>query len=114
MKIRWAYRLSQNSEAGVSPVRGDIVVDDSLRRWVAATGFFGWPSVDADGRLDIGFPGPSSGQMTVDWVRWGNGVILDPTNPDATPGTTLSMARVAGGVRISWTGGGTLQSADNL
>jgi hypothetical protein len=78
------------------------------------TGFFGWPSVDADGRLDIGFPGPSSGQMTVDWVRWGNGVILDPTNPDATPGTTLSIDRVAGGVRISWTGGGTLQSADNL
>lgn len=78
------------------------------------TGFAGWPDVDADGRLDIGFPGPSSGQMTVDWVRWGNGVILDPNAPDSAGGATLAIARAANGVQISWTGGGTLQSANTL
>jgi hypothetical protein len=78
------------------------------------TGFAGWPAVDADGRLDIGFPGPSSGQMTVDWVRWGNGVILDALDPDAAKGAALSIARVTGGVQISWTGSGTLQSADDV
>lgn len=78
------------------------------------TGFVGWPDVvDSDGRLDIGFPGPSSGQMTVDWVRWGNGVILDPNAPDAVP-PVLTITRLANGLRISWTGGGTLQSTDRL
>jgi hypothetical protein len=78
------------------------------------TGFVGWPSVDADGRLDIGFPGPSSGQMTVDWVRWGNGVILDSNGPDSIAAPKLSITRVANGVQISWTGGGTLQSANEV
>lgn len=48
------------------------------------TGFPGWGSVDADGRLDIGFPWPSAGQLTLDWVRWGKGVILDPVDPRET------------------------------
>jgi hypothetical protein len=77
------------------------------------TGFMGWDTVDYDGALDIGFPGPTSGQVTVDWVRWGNGVILDPTAPDA-PATspTLSLSRQGTGLRIAWTpAGGTLQGA---
>ncbi len=78
------------------------------------TGFVGWPSVDSDGRLDIGFPGPSSGQMTVDWVRWGNGAILDPTGPDVVIKPQLTILRVADGVQINWTGGGTLQSASDV
>lgn len=78
------------------------------------TGFAGWPSVDVDGRLDIGFPGPSYGQMTVDWVRWGNGVILDPNGPDAVAPPQLSITRTANGLQISWTGGGTLQSANEV
>lgn len=45
------------------------------------TNFAGWPEVDIDGRLDIGWPNPSTGTMTVDWVRWGSGVILDPKDP---------------------------------
>ncbi|RJP28573.1 MAG: hypothetical protein C4527_11595 [Candidatus Omnitrophota bacterium] len=45
------------------------------------TGWAGWPEVDEDGRLDIGWPNPSTGTMTVDWVRWGSGVILDPNDP---------------------------------
>ncbi|MBI4659238.1 MAG: hypothetical protein HY735_10385 [Verrucomicrobia bacterium] len=78
------------------------------------TGFAGWPSVDYDGRFDIGFPGPSSGQLTVDWARWGNGVILDPNGPEATAKPVLAIARAANGVRINWTGGGVLQSASEL
>ena len=78
------------------------------------TGFVGWPDVDADGRLDIGFPGPSSGQLTVDWVRWGNGVILDPNGPDAVSRPVLSITRVPNGVNVSWTGGGVLQSTSDL
>ena len=76
------------------------------------TGFAGWPDVDSDGRLDIGFPGPSSGQVTVDWVRWGNGAIFDANGPDAPAAISLSITRNPGGVQINWTGGGTLQSAD--
>jgi hypothetical protein len=75
------------------------------------TGFAGWPDVDTDGRLDIGFPGPSYGQMTVDWVRWGNGVILDSNDPGSAGAPSLSITRVANGVQIIWTDGGTLQSA---
>ena len=45
------------------------------------TGWGGWPEVDIDGRLDIGWPNPSTGTMTVDWVRWGSGVILDANEP---------------------------------
>lgn len=80
------------------------------------TGFAGWPDVDLDGRLDIGFPGPSYGQMTVDWVRWGNGIILDPAGPGAPPpqDIILSITRVSAGIQISWTGGGTLQSAGEI
>jgi hypothetical protein len=78
------------------------------------TGFVGWPDVDADGRLDIGFPGPSSGQLTVDWVRWGNGVILDPNGPDAVTRPVLSIIRVPNGVNVIWTGGGVLQSTSDL
>jgi hypothetical protein len=78
------------------------------------TGFVGWPSVDSDGRLDIGFPGPSSGQMTVDWVRWGNGVILDTIGPDSAGAISLSITRVGSDLQISWTGGGTLQSATDV
>ena len=79
-----------------------------------STGFAGWPSVDLDGRLDIGFPGPSSGQVTVDWVRWGNGVILDPNSPDGGVKSTITISRVAEGIQIIWTGSGTLQSTTNL
>jgi hypothetical protein len=74
------------------------------------TGFFGWDTVDYDGALDIGFPGPSAGQVTLDWVRWGNGVILDPDGPDAPGRPTLSVARAAGGLTVTWAGG-TLESA---
>lgn len=46
------------------------------------TNFAGWTdAVDMDGRLDIGWPNPSTGTMTVDWVRWGSGIILDPNDP---------------------------------
>ncbi len=45
------------------------------------TGWAGWPEVDIDGRLDIGWPNPSTGVMTVDWARWGSGVIFDPNDP---------------------------------
>ncbi len=45
------------------------------------TGWAGWTEVDWDGRVDIGWPNPSFGTMTVDWVRWGSGVILDPNDP---------------------------------
>jgi hypothetical protein len=97
-----------------------------------SVGFVGWPGVDSDGRLDIGWPGPSSGQVTVDWVRWGNGVILDPLDPGAS--SALTIQRIAPNVKLNWTGGdnhsftntyngnywvswtsgGTLQSSDNI
>lgn len=50
------------------------------------TAFAGWPEVDIDGRLDIGWPNPSIGAMTVDWVRWGSGIILDPKDPSTAVG----------------------------
>jgi hypothetical protein len=77
-----------------------------------STSFAGFAGVDVDGRLDIGFPGPSSGQVTVDWIRWGNGVILDAADPGAV-NPTLSIARSATGVRITWTGG-TLEASTSL
>jgi hypothetical protein len=77
------------------------------------TGFFGWDTIDADGALDIGFPGPSAGQVTVDWVRWGNGVILDSRDPGATETPTLSLQSTGTGVRISWAHG-TLESASQI
>lgn len=71
--------------------------------------------MDADGRIDVGFPGPSAGQVTLDWVRWGNGVILDPQDPGATGDTTLTVTRGAQGVTIGWTPpGGRLQAASSL
>ncbi|MCC7373729.1 MAG: hypothetical protein IT581_03665 [Verrucomicrobiales bacterium] len=78
-----------------------------------STSFAGFPGVDVDGRLDIGFPGPSSGQLTVDWVRWGNGIILDPTNPGTTTAPTLAIQRDPGGVKLTYSGG-TLESADAI
>lgn len=48
------------------------------------TGWFGWDEVSELGRVDIGFPGPSAGLMTVDWIRWGNGVIFDENEPGET------------------------------
>lgn len=45
------------------------------------TGWAGWPEADIDGRLDLGWPNPSTGVMVVDWVRWGSGEILDPDDP---------------------------------
>jgi hypothetical protein len=53
-------------------------------------GFIGWQSVDLNGRLDIGFPWPSAGQITLDWVRSGSGVILDPQDPVAAAPQTLA------------------------
>jgi hypothetical protein len=50
----------------------------------------------------------------VDWVRWGNGVILDPNGPDAVARPVLSITRVPNGVNVSWTGGGVLQSTSDL
>ena len=71
--------------------------------------------MDADGRMDIGFPGPSAGQVTLDWIRWGNGVILDPQDPGAAVATVLGVSRSAQGVTLSWTPvGGQLQSAESL
>lgn len=78
-----------------------------------STGFAGFGGVDADGRLDIGFPGPSSGQVTVDWVRWGNGIILDPSDPGAATVPTLSIQLDPGGVKISYSGG-VLQAAETV
>jgi hypothetical protein len=52
--------------------------------------------------------------MTVDWVRWGNGVILDPRDPGATSTPALSITRAGNGLQISWTGSGIVQSADEL
>lgn len=79
------------------------------------TGFFGWDSVDADGRIDIGFPGPSAGQVTLDWIRWGNGIILDPQDPGPAAPTVLAVSRGTGGITLGWTpAGGKLQSAESL
>jgi len=50
------------------------------------TGWAGWPEVDRDGRVDFGWPGGSTGTMTVDWVRWGSGAILDPNGPGTAVG----------------------------
>lgn len=55
------------------------------------TGWAGWPEVSPYGRVDLGFPGPSAGVMTADWIRWGNGVILDANDPGATPVTEWSL-----------------------
>ncbi len=76
------------------------------------TGFAGWDTVDYDGAIDIGFPGPTFGQVTVDWVRWGNGVILDPIAPDApVTGPTLTLTREGAALKLQWApAGGTLQS----
>lgn len=79
------------------------------------TGFFGWPSVDADGRIDIGFPGPSSGQVTMDWIRWGNGVILDPQDPVTGVDTIVTVTSGPQGLSIGWTpAGGRLQASGAL
>jgi hypothetical protein len=101
-----------------------------------SVGFFGWVTVtnatDSDGQFTVGIPGPSYGQFTIDWLRWGNGVILDPVDPGQP--FNVSIAPSSGGVKLSWpggpahaftntynlnywvteSGGGTLQSAPNL
>lgn len=114
------YRLARNPNDGPANV-ALCVFDVYLNRDFSApavtfnnTGFVGWPdSVDADGRLDIGFPGPSAGQVTVDWVRWGSGIILDPQDPGGpAPATTLTLTRTGTTLAIGWSpAGGTLQSA---
>ena len=50
------------------------------------SGWDGWgpPAVDADGIMQIGFQGNTRGQITVDYFRTGNGVILDPNEPKPT------------------------------
>jgi hypothetical protein len=78
-----------------------------------STTFAGFPGVDVDGRLDIGFPGPSSGQLTVDWIRWGNGIILDPRDPGAITPPTLAVVQDPGGIKVTYSGG-VLQSAGAL
>jgi hypothetical protein len=80
------------------------------------TGFAGWgDAVDADGRLDIGFPGPSAGQVTVDWIRWGNGVILDSQDPGPATPTVLTATPTVQGITLSWSpAGGRLQATDQL
>lgn len=80
------------------------------------TGFNGWDSVDYLGALDIGFPGPSAGQVTLDWVRWGNGVILDPTDPGDSPAVPqLSITLSGNSVIVAWTGDtGVLESSASL
>jgi hypothetical protein len=80
------------------------------------TGFFGWDTVDYDGALDLGFPGPSAGQVTVDWVRWGNGVLLDPSDPgEVTDRPQLTVTRSGTSIAIAWSGDtGTLESATTL
>lgn len=107
-----------NAVANVNLSAYDIYVNRDFKTpkvTFHGTGFLGWGSVDLDGRIDIGFPGPSSGQVDVDWIRWGNGVILDPADPLAvTEPPKLDIARDTGRVRLTWTGGGVLQSADNL
>ncbi|MEW6238135.1 MAG: hypothetical protein AB1656_22325 [Candidatus Omnitrophota bacterium] len=48
------------------------------------TGWVGWPEASPYGRVDLGFPGPSAGVFTVDWIRWGNGEIFDAKDPGAS------------------------------
>jgi hypothetical protein len=94
----------------------DVYVDRDFSAPKASfygTSFAGFPGVDVDGRLDIGFPGASSGQVTVDWVRWGNGIILDPNDPGATTAPTLAIAQDPGGIKVTYSGG-ILQSAGTL
>ena len=50
----------------------------------------------------------------MDWVRWGNGVILDPHDHDNPVRPVLTIARVPDGVIVSWSGGGVLQSAEEI
>lgn len=51
------------------------------------SGWNGWgtPAVDADGIMQIGFQGNTRGQFTVDYFRTGNGIILDPNEPQDAP-----------------------------
>jgi hypothetical protein len=65
-------------------------------------GFMGWHSVDADGRLDIGFPWPSSGQITLDWVRSGSGIILDPTEPPQSVASRQIVSKQPKTVKRRW------------
>ncbi len=48
------------------------------------SGWNGWgaPDVDADGIMQIGFQGNTRGQYTIDYFRTGNGIILDPNEPE--------------------------------
>jgi len=122
-------RFDESARARLAVNSGDAaanvalcVFDVYLNRDFAApkvsfhnTGFMGWDTVDADGRIDIGFPGPSAGQVTLDWVRWGNGVILDPQDPGVAGETKLTISRGAPGLTIGWSpAGGRLQAADAL
>lgn len=114
-------RLAVNPNDGTANVNL-CVFDVYLNRDFSApkvsfhnTGFAGWDTVDADGRIDIGFPGPSAGQVTLDWVRWGNGVILDPQDPGVSVDTVVTVARGAQGVSIGWAPtGGRLEAASTL
>lgn len=47
------------------------------------SGWNGWdaPLVDEDGVMQIGFQGTTKGQITLDYFRTGNGIILDPNEP---------------------------------
>lgn len=106
---------SSNNAAGRLAVY-DVYLDRDFSAPKASyfgTTFAGFPGVDVDGRLDIGFPGPSSGQVTVDWVRWGNGIILDPTDPGAAVVPTVSVQREAGGVKLTYAGG-TLEAGETV
>ncbi len=80
------------------------------------TGFMGWAdAVDADGRVDIGFPGSSGGQVTLDWIRWGNGAIFDPNDPETAVRPALSVSRGPEGITLSWApSGGRLEATDRL
>jgi hypothetical protein len=103
-----------NGGANVNLCVFDVYLNRDFSRPRASfhnTGFIGWDTVDADGRLDIGFPGPSAGQVTVDWVRWGNGVILDLADPGRP---VLAISRAGADVIVSWSGGGVPQSAEDI
>lgn len=57
----------------------------------------------------------SAGQVTLDWVRWGNGVILDPQDPGTAADPELTISRDAQALTIGWpSAGGRLQAADAL
>jgi hypothetical protein len=108
-----------------------------------SVGFFGWSApgttpqlqvnkTDSDGQFTIGIPGPSNGEFTIDYLRWGNGVILDPVPPGES--LKVEVTKTASTVQVSWPGGalhsftntynsnlwvtdyhpGTLQSSTNL